>query len=441
MSNRRAFLKTSVLSGFAFGAAGSFAGIMEGYAAKAKVQGNKPVETFTPWQEGWLDIHQIATGRGNAAFIICPDGTTLLIDAGDLGETQRPLSTIMPRLPNAGKFAGEWMVDYIRRFSEPLKQNVLSLDYVFLTHLHSDHIGCAQSIAPKSEKGGYLLSGISQVAEYVQTGKIVDRGWPAYDYPSREHAKDANKSFFEDYLKFLNYRQQKQHTRIEKFEPGSRSQFTLRNRPDKYPDFEIRNVYANGVLWTGEGTRTRTIFPEIASLKPEDYPSENMCSSAIKISYGAFRYFSGGDIPGLVKEDVPSWRDVEAAVGKVVGAVDVAVANHHAFSDAQTAPFLAATQPRVVIVPVWDFYHPQPEVLERMMDKSIYPGERLIFATGLLEENRKRLGEAAKAILPTGHIVTRVYEGGKRFGIFVIDAESETFEVKYATEQYVSGLG
>ncbi|RPI20839.1 MAG: hypothetical protein EHM61_26170, partial [Acidobacteria bacterium] len=34
-----------------------------------------------PWTEGTLDIHQINTGRGNAAFFVFPDGTTLLVDA------------------------------------------------------------------------------------------------------------------------------------------------------------------------------------------------------------------------------------------------------------------------------------------------------------------------------------------------------------------------
>ena len=35
------------------------------------------------WKEGYMDIHTIATGRGDATFIVMPDGTTLLIDAGD----------------------------------------------------------------------------------------------------------------------------------------------------------------------------------------------------------------------------------------------------------------------------------------------------------------------------------------------------------------------
>ena len=33
------------------------------------------------WTEGCLDIHHINTGRGESAFYILPDGTTMLIDA------------------------------------------------------------------------------------------------------------------------------------------------------------------------------------------------------------------------------------------------------------------------------------------------------------------------------------------------------------------------
>jgi hypothetical protein len=44
----------------------------------------KAGEVLESWQDGRLDIHQINTGRGNATFFILPDGTTLLIDAGEL---------------------------------------------------------------------------------------------------------------------------------------------------------------------------------------------------------------------------------------------------------------------------------------------------------------------------------------------------------------------
>jgi hypothetical protein len=56
-----------------------------------------------PWEEGMLDIHHINTGRGDAAFFIFPDATTLLLDAGDMSETHpRTLSARnAPQRPNA----------------------------------------------------------------------------------------------------------------------------------------------------------------------------------------------------------------------------------------------------------------------------------------------------------------------------------------------------
>ena len=49
--------------------------------------GKEPTEKtyMAVWQTGYLDIHHIATDRGDATFVIAPDGTTLLIDAGDVG--------------------------------------------------------------------------------------------------------------------------------------------------------------------------------------------------------------------------------------------------------------------------------------------------------------------------------------------------------------------
>jgi len=39
-------------------------------------------DVLAPWTPGTMDIHHINTGRGDAAFMIFPDGTTLIFDAG-----------------------------------------------------------------------------------------------------------------------------------------------------------------------------------------------------------------------------------------------------------------------------------------------------------------------------------------------------------------------
>lgn len=39
-----------------------------------------------------MEIHHIYTGRGECVFCIFPDGTNMLIDAGDIGPYNDPLS-------------------------------------------------------------------------------------------------------------------------------------------------------------------------------------------------------------------------------------------------------------------------------------------------------------------------------------------------------------
>src|SRR5215813_8358897 len=76
--------------------------LLAAHAALAQQIGQLPAA----WSPGTLDIHQIQTGRGNAAFLIFPDGTTALIDAGAVAN--RPDPEIGPQRPNASCTPGEW---------------------------------------------------------------------------------------------------------------------------------------------------------------------------------------------------------------------------------------------------------------------------------------------------------------------------------------------
>ena len=71
---------------------------------------------LAPWAPGFLDIHHINTGRGNAAFFIFPDGTTMLFDAGDRDpnaiDRYAPLK-IAPARPDDSRSPGAWIAAYI----------------------------------------------------------------------------------------------------------------------------------------------------------------------------------------------------------------------------------------------------------------------------------------------------------------------------------------
>src|SRR5687767_3408583 len=77
------------------------------------------------WKEGMMDLHHINTGRGDAAFYILPDGTTFLLDAGEMPPDNSPRKT--PVQPNDSKLPHEWIVLYIKKFMPPVSGG--KLDY------------------------------------------------------------------------------------------------------------------------------------------------------------------------------------------------------------------------------------------------------------------------------------------------------------------------
>lgn len=134
---------------------------------------------FPQWSEGYLDIHHINTGKGESTFFILPDGTTMLVDAG---ATQREKPRVTDPRPDESREPGEWISRYILHFLKNHSEK--KIDYVLATHFHSDHIGEIHANSKESSNGNYKLTGLTQVAEYIPFSKIVDRGWPDYNYPS-----------------------------------------------------------------------------------------------------------------------------------------------------------------------------------------------------------------------------------------------------------------
>ena len=50
------------------------------------------------------------------------------------------------------------------------------------------------------------------------------------------------------------------------------------------------------MVWTGHGSESVAMFPPLATLKPSEFPTENACSCALRLEYGDFRYYIGGDL-------------------------------------------------------------------------------------------------------------------------------------------------
>lgn len=380
--------------------------------------------SFPQWKEGEMEIHHINTGKGEAVFCILPDGTTLLIDAGDMGYKDDPRRT--KAVPDASRAPGEWIARYINGLLPYKKEK--KLDYVMITHFDKDHIGAySDDHRKKHEKGDYMLSGISEVAEYIPIRKLVDRAYPDYNYPS-----PLNQSHIKEYRKFIEWNVAHQGMIAEQFRPGSNNQFILLHDPQKYSSqFEVRNIVANGEVWTGVGTEKRSYFPYPKDLKNGERISENHCSAGIRISYGAFDYFNGGDIIGYRSYNSLEWEDIETPVGKVVGPVEVCEVNHHAWWNAMNANFIASLRPQVYIMQVWNVSHFNIETLERMQSRRIYEGERDIFATNTPDISRLYVGSYLRELKgDRGHVVVKVTPGGDSFYVYMLDDMTESYQVK-----------
>ncbi|MBM3744342.1 MAG: MBL fold metallo-hydrolase [Acidobacteria bacterium] len=383
---------------------------------------------IAPWQPGTLDIHQISTGRGNAALYILPDGTTLLVDAG---EQARKTPRHTPDRPDGTRPAGEWIVRYLRHALRHAPQP--ALDYALLTHFHGDHMGVVAEETPASPTGAYRLTGLTRAGESLRIGKLLDRGWPDYSYPS-----PLEDSATRNYRAFAKWQAEHKGLKVERFTPGRNDQVVLLRAPEKYRNFEFRNIGANGEIWTGVGTNTRHHFPALETIARADWPSENMCSTSFRLSYGPFDYFNGGDIPGIPAEGSPDWHDVETPVAKAVGPVEAAILNHHGYIDSQNAFLVATLRPRVWFLSVWDSGHPTGRVWQRLQSTRLYPGPREVFATDLHSATRVVVNGIEKLASDRGHIVLRVSPGGGEFRVVIVDDSSESRRVTKVFGPYPS---
>ena len=141
---------------------------------------------------------------------------------------------------------------------------------------------------------------------------------------------------------------------------------------------------------------TRPTFATLASLAPGDYPNEKMCSVALRLSFGAFRYYAGGDLVHETNYGRLPWADIESAVARACGRVDVASANHHGYVNGCGPEYIRQLQPRAFVISAWDSAHPTIPSLDNMQSRELSPDERGVFATALKPENiiaTKRLAE------------------------------------------------
>jgi beta-lactamase superfamily II metal-dependent hydrolase len=372
-------------------------------------------DEFEPWRAGFLDIHHVSTGRGNSTLLICPDGKSIMIDAGAVKSASEGMDAARP---NGSRRPGEWIGRYALHHMRTAPRQ--ELDYFVLTHFHGDHMGDLFPDSPRSRYGDYRLTGVTDVAELIPIHCLIDRGFPAYDYPA-----PANYDATLNYIQFAHWLEKRGFT-VQKLVVGSSRQIVSAT-----PNMLVRNLAANGEVWTGHRDEKRAVFPPIATLKPESLPPENTCSIALRVNYGAFTYYTGGDLTSDTNFGTTTWQDIETAVAQVAGPVNVATLDHHGYFDATGPEFVRLMRPRVVIVQTWHASHPALSVLNAVYSKTLYSGDRDVFATGLVPAAGLADARFSDRMLSQhGHVVVRVPPGGAQYEVIVLDDSVEDGKVK-----------
>lgn len=393
----------------------------------------KENRTYPAWKEGEMEIHHIYTGRGESNFMVFPDGTTLLVDAGDWDPKDYP--KMCELLPDSSRRAGEWIARYVRHMNPHQEQ----VDYLMVSHFHNDHTGDSSNPARRTEgrDPDYILTGIAEAGETLRFRKVFDRGYPDYKYPLPIDDPDVT-----NYRAFLKWQSRQFGLQQERFEVGARNQIALRRNPENYREsFSIWNLAANGEIYSEQEKRNIRYY----DLNPKNntgYQNENTKSLAIRITYGPFRYYTGGDISGCLLDSAGNSVDLEGKVAETCGPVDICKANHHAYKDAMSESFVKQLQARNYIISTWDYEHTQPEIISRMVSKDLYAGERTVFSTYIPEVLRKEYTAEKwmQSVCPeNGHIVVKVYDKGYKYKIFVLSAAEENYRVKAVYGPYESG--
>lgn len=378
-------------------------------------------ETLPAWSEGYLDIHFINTGRGECAFYILPDGTTLLVDAGELKKThnpddagedapvaQKPNANVRPYIVNAS---------YIKHFMPNGKK---AIDYCAPSHFHIDHIG-DPSAASETAPAGYRKTGLMALYDEVPYLHILDRSYPDYKEDATTPAMEGGTSA--DWAKFVTWGVKEGKFTGARFTPGKK-QIVLLNNPDQYKGFSILNICANGYVWSKNG------------LSGEKSGVGNPASCGFHLAYGLFDYIACGDLTSNPQNRVGYY--VRDFIGE--SHLDAFKCHHHLSANAWGTQMKEAYfNPRVIVN--MNFYNKQPDaaLVKEIMDNKNKFWVKDFFTTNLHPQYHVSKKDAVdKMTGAEGHIVIRVAPGGGQFNVYMLDDTNFDYKVKSIHGPYTS---
>ena len=371
-----------------------------GYNGK-KARVGKPL---AKWSEGYLDIHTISTGRGECIFMILPDGTSIVVDAGEFSREGKKYTNVFQR-PNAQTRPTKAFGDYIRHFN-PYD----AVDYFNLSHFHMDHMGNVEPEYERFAEGDYLLTGVMALHHHVPFSNVIDRAYGAYD---SLNVKAMSVKVMAEYKKFLEYQTAKGAIKASRFELGAVNQFAMQHNAAAYPDFRIENVCSNGYVW--DKGKVIDVYEGI-----RDKIRENAASCGFVIRYGAFDFLTAGDIG--------DYHDLELRVAQVVGQVEAVKAHHHLSPHSMCLPSVEVLRPQTIVAT--SFYNRDIQPDKSKFDY-IAQHNCALYCTSVGEEQLAADPESYKKCAEiSGHIVIRVAPGGKEYMVYSLDDTDSKYRVK-----------
>ena len=426
-SGRREFMKGLAAAPFLGATVGGPRDDMDGTKPIPPNGSTHPLtgKVLPAWREGEFQVHFIYTGVAESMFWILPDGTSMLLDCGDHQAIERGRNAVWV-LPSANRHAGEWIARYVER----VNPNGRDVDYMMLSHHHSDHGGMEGWGAGVREWKGRRLSvsGFLQAADTLKFKIGFDRGWPDFNDPiPNERCDEECLSHIRNAIAYLGERD---GLKMERFRVGAVNQVAMRHGAAKHVSFSITNITGNGKILCRDGS-VRDLYAEMHDAK---LLNENGMSLGLMVQYGPFRFFSAGDFSDTISLPDGSRRNIETELAKELEPVDVAKMNHHGWRS-MPKPLVAALRARVWTACIWDKLHMTTDALENMCDRSAYQGPRLVAPNvftpmrRIEEQGKAFMSDIAQESFEAGHVVLTVAPDGKAYNLAYVTADDESMKV------------